>query len=138
VNPRRGTAAAAAADCGDRPEGTAAVPFGGVLDVDAGRWLPLTESPAATPAPTDGAARPSARLGPGGGDVAVRDGWAYDARRETWVEVPPIPGRDRPFVSWTEAWAGDRILVFANGVHEGQGTDSRAARVRDGWSWRPR
>jgi hypothetical protein len=47
-----------------------------------------------------------------GGDHLVAGGWAYDARGDVWLELPPVPGAEDGLTTAVSVWAGDRLLVI--------------------------
>ncbi len=122
------------AGCSDEPN----VPSGGVLDVDAGRWEPLTPFPRKAAPIFAGALgdESTAITQASDSEEAV---WRYDTHARTWAALPPIPGRTHGFSDSLWAWAGDRLLIFANGALKPtkNGWDTRTVAVHDGWSWAP-
>jgi hypothetical protein len=133
---RRGTSKVHAPD---DPSGTATVPHGGVLDVDAGRWEALPDLPGLDFGEPDQGENTLRELA-GGGRAAVHNGWAYDPGRRVWIQLPEIPGREHGLASPAVVWAGDRILLFANARVEptpGEPFEVRPVPVRDGWCWGP-
>ena len=50
-----------------------------------------------------------------------------------WTMTLALPGG----TPWTQTWAGDRMLMVANGVAEGAGPGLSSARMRDAWSSEP-
>lgn len=119
----------------DEASGAAKLPYGGVLDLDTGRWAELPDLPG-----RDAAGDEHLQIR-GSGPVALDGGWAYDPVERVWIQLPDLPGRAHGLVAGTGVWAGDRLLVFANAAVESldrEGFETRTVRVADGWSWRPR
>jgi hypothetical protein len=112
------------------------VPTGIALDVDSGTWSFLPERPPSGRTPTQQADMDWADAS--GGDLVVLDGWAYDARRRTWAELPPVPSA--PLGLWGSpvlAWTGERLFAWAylKAVAAPGGTRHLVDKV--GWAWTP-
>jgi hypothetical protein len=72
-------------------------------------------------------------------DYALAFGWAYNADRRTWTELPSVP-RDRAGLTYsTEVWTGDRLLFWANGKVDpsADGLGYRVVPTHIAWSWKP-
>jgi hypothetical protein len=111
-----------------------ALPTGGALDVDTGTWSLLPERPPSTRTPEQQAAMNWADAV--AGDLVIEDGWAYDARRRTWAELPPVPSAPLGLGNPVLAWTGDRLFAWAHvAVASRDGTPETLDKV--GWVWTP-
>jgi hypothetical protein len=123
-------------------------PLGGTLDVAARRWERLPDLPG-TPHEYRSAPKgqPQPQLGwttrdllrTSGEGHTLAYGWAYDSRQGMWAEVTPIPGDRDGLSDLTGIWAGDRLLLWANGKVKAtpDRTGYRIVRTHAGWSWQP-
>jgi hypothetical protein len=104
-------------------------PYGGVLDVSAGRWLPLPDGP-------DGDSAFAA--GVVAGEHAQLDGaggWVLDLAAEEWVPVPQLDSEDAVVSGRRTAAAGREMIVFG-GARFGGDQGLRGELLREAWRWR--
>ncbi len=108
------------------PEGEP-VPTGGTLDPTGGIWSTLPVRPEA-------AGTPPLWANASGGGVTVRHGWAFDAGRGTWAQVPPLTANDAPLEEPAVVWAGDRLFAFGGHV---PAVGDYSGLLKDAWVWQP-
>lgn len=116
--------------------GKGPVPLGGALDPDAGRWEKLPVLPGELRGEPFKGRDSRLRIGAAEENLAAYRGWVYDGRHRRWVELPRIPGEQGGLAWSIEAWAGDRLLVFANATFADDEFGADLEPVRKGWSWR--
>lgn len=78
------------------------VPYGGTLELPAGKWGRLPNAPA----PRTGGWPVNAIDGP----RIAAEGWIYDDTTGTWTKVPQPSGA--PKFPGAAVWAGDELIVL--------------------------
>ena len=116
------------ADGGDVGGWGRTYPYGGILDVETGRWLPL-------PAGPDGESDFAAGVVAGErARLDGTDGWVLDAEAETWLRVPPLDGEETYVTGRHAAAAGRELIAFGGARWADEGFQGEL--LDDAWSWR--